>query len=182
MIGADDEIGGRTTVIMGWAHPDRDPRQAGDWFNAPDDLRWSVNSLEPLEIWREIGGPHFRAIRVGHDRLDDRRVAHVLRLGFDEVRERDVAKSFLLIASQQPRKYGIGIKMRITPPHDASVLIHERRRAAVADQRQIEILLFGLTALGHALLPRAANSASHSRTASGSENALIAPGRGRPTE
>src|SRR5271163_1808262 len=35
VIRADNKIGCRSTVTVGWAHPDRDPRQAGDRFDAP---------------------------------------------------------------------------------------------------------------------------------------------------
>ena len=178
---ADDKIGCRSTVTVGWAHPDRDPRQAGDRFDAPYDLRGPVYALEALEIRSEIGDADLAAIGVGQDRLDDRRVAHILRLGLDQVRERDIAEPFLLVAGQQPREDRIGIEVGIAPPHDPSVLIDKRRRAAVANQGQVEILFFCLRALGHAVLPRA-NSASQPRTACGAGNAPIAPGRERPTE
>src|ERR1700722_10611485 len=75
VIRADDKIGCRPTVTVGWAHPDRDPRQAGDRFDAPYDLRGPVYALEALEIRSEIGDADLAAIGVGQNRLDDRRVA-----------------------------------------------------------------------------------------------------------
>ena len=181
VIGADDKIGRRFTVAVGWAHPDCDPRQARDWFDAPNDLRRPVDALEAFEIRSEIGDADLAAIRVGQDRLDDRGVAHVLRLSLDQVRKRDIAEPLLLVAGQQPREDRIGIEVGIAPPDDPGVLIDKGCGATVSDQGEVEILLFCLRALGHAPLPRA-NSASHPRTACGAENEPIAPGRRRPTE
>ena len=100
MIGADDKIGGRVAVIVGWAHPDRNARQAGDRFDAPNDLRRSVYALEALKIRSKIGDTHLSAICIGQDRLDDRGVPHVLRLSLDQVRKRDIAETFFLVAGQ----------------------------------------------------------------------------------
>src|ERR1700722_840294 len=181
VIGADDKIGCPLAVTVGWAHPDRDPRQAGDRFYAPNDLRWSVYALEAFKIRSKIGDTHLSAICIGQDRLDDRGVAHVLLPSLDQVRKRDIAETFFLVAGQEPREDRIGIEVGITPPHDPGVLIDKGRGAAVSDQGQVEILFFCLRALGHALVPRA-NSASHPRTACGLENEPIAPWRRRPTE
>ena len=56
------------------------------------------NRMEPR---REIGNAHFGAMDVGQDRLDDRGVAHIARLGLRQVGERDLAEPFLLVVGEQ---------------------------------------------------------------------------------
>ena len=83
-------------------------------------------------------------MRVGEHRLDDRGVAHVARLGLGKVGERDLAEAFLLVAGEQAREHRIGIEAGEAPPHDPGIAVDERGGAAVADQRQVEVLVLGL--------------------------------------
>ena len=190
VVGTDHDIGRRTSVIVGWPHPDGDAGQAGERFDAPDDLRRPILAFEQIEPRREVGDAQLGAARVGHDRLDDRRVAHVARLGLDQARDHNIAEALLFVVSEESREHRIGIEVGEAPPHDTGVAVDQRGRATVADQRQVKVLPFCLLRRVHVCLlrrvhapsPRPANSASQSRTACGSGKAPIAPGRNRPTE
>src|SRR6185312_12953424 len=182
MIGADDHIGRRTSVIVRRPDANSDARQAGERFDPPDDLRRPILAFKSLEPRPEIGNAHFGAMRVGQNGLDDGRIALVARTGLHDIRERDLAEPNLLVVGQQPRKNRIGIEIRETPPHDARIAVDEGGGAGVADQRQIEILAFRMTAPRHAPSSRPAYSASQSRTALGCVNVPMAPGRLLPTE
>ena len=82
MVGADDGVGGSAAVVVGRAHADGDARQARHRLDAPNDLRRTESALEPVEARREIGDATACAVDVGQDRLDDRGVAQIARLGF----------------------------------------------------------------------------------------------------
>ena len=81
VIGADDDVRRRASVIVGRPHADGDARQAGERFDAADDLRRPDTRVR---IDRSAARNRRRAalapLRVGQDRLDDRRIAHVARL------------------------------------------------------------------------------------------------------
>ena len=182
VIGADDDVGRRAAVGVGRPDADGDARQAGDRLDAPDDLRRPVAALETIEARREIGDAQLRPLVVGEDGLDDRGVAHIVGLGLDQPGQHDVAEPLLLVARQEARKDRIGIEVRKAPPDDARVAVDERRGAAVADQREIEVLLARLPLRSRQAPLLSANFASHARTSPGLANTPLAPGRGRPTE
>ena len=163
-------------------HTDDDARQAGERLDAADDLRRPVLAFESNEPRREIANANLGAMSVGEDRLDDRGVAHIARLGLSKVGKRDLAEAFLFVVGEQAREHRIGIEIGEAPPHDSGVAVDERGGAGVADQRQVEVLVLGLQASLHARFLRSANSASQSRTARGSGKTPVAPGRRLPTE
>ena len=99
-----------------------------------------------------------------------------MRLG--EPGEGDV----FFIPGQEARKDRIGIEVGETPPHDAGVAVDQRRGAAIADQRQVEILRAGVALRDHTSSPDAAKSANPSRASPGSTNTPFARGLLRPTK
>jgi hypothetical protein len=82
VIGADDDVLRRPAVVVRRPHADGDARQAGERLDAADDLRRPVLAFVAIEPRREIANADFSAMNVGEDRLDDRGVAHIARLGF----------------------------------------------------------------------------------------------------
>ena len=97
----------------------RDARQAGDRLDDAHQLRRAEHAAELLEARREIGDPHRRAVVVGQNRRDQRRVAHVFRMRRDEPVEHDVGEALLFVAREQAAEHRIAVEAREAPPHDA---------------------------------------------------------------
>jgi hypothetical protein len=128
----------RGAVIAGRTHPDGDAGQAGDRLDDPHQLRWAKDAVVFAKPRREIGNPDRCALFVRQDRGDDRGVAHIFGGKVDHALEHDIAETLLLAARQQAGKDGIAVESRIAPPHDPRRRIHQRCRASVADDREIE--------------------------------------------
>ena len=155
-VGAADEahvIGADRLALAGLAvvecrpQPDGDSRQAAQGLDAADDLRRVESALEALEARREVGDLDDVAVAVLEDRLHDRRVADVGRSGLARVVHDHVAEALFLLAGQEAREDGIGIKARKAPPDDAAVGIDEGGHASVADCSELEVIGGGIAFL-----------------------------------
>ena len=106
-------------VVEGRPQANGDARQPAQRLDAADDLRGMEGALEAQEARREIGDPHGVAVAVLEHRLDDRRVAHVLRARRRLAVQDDVAEALLLVAGEQGGEHRVGIEARKAPPDDA---------------------------------------------------------------
>ena len=147
VVGADRLAVAGLAVVERRPQPDGDTRQSPHGLDAADDLRGVESALEALEARREVGNLDDVAVAVLEDRLHDRRIADVGRSGLARVVQDHVAEALLLLAGQEAREDGIGIKTRKTPPDDAPVGIDEGRHASVADCGELEVVGGGMASL-----------------------------------
>jgi hypothetical protein len=141
VIAAERAMRQRLAIVAGRAHPNRDARQPGDRLDDAIKLRRPEHAAELPEPRREIRDPHLGAVAVRQDGGNDRGVADILRLKIDHVLKHDVREAFFFAAGQQAAENRIAVEPRIAPPHDARAGIDQRRRAAIADHRQIEAVV-----------------------------------------
>src|SRR4029077_17019372 len=92
--------------------------------------------------------------------------------------EQDVGKSLLLLAGDQPAEDRIAVEARIAPPDDAECRVDQGGRGAVADDGEIEPVIF------HSAAPvaSAAMRSSQARTDSGRSKWPLVSAMMRPTE
>src|ERR1700722_9757279 len=178
MVAADGMALERLAIVVRRSHPDGDARQAGDRLDDAKQLGRAKHAAELLEARREIGDAHRIAVSVGQTRRYDRRIAQIFRAHLGEAVEHHVGESLLLVAGEQPGKQRIAIEARKAPPDDARRGIDERRRAPVADEREVE------TVVGHwaTLSPTGAMRSSQARTRAGVAKWPATPPTARPTE
>ena len=176
VVGAADDHLGRTAVIVGRPHSDRDPRNAGHRLDPPDDLRRTERSLVEHEPRSEIRDAQRCAVAAGQDRLDDRRVSQVVRIDAPQVIDDDVAESLLLVARQQAREHRIAVEAREAPPDDARLAVDKCGDATVPDEGKVERLP-QRGRVAHAEAPPRAKAARQPRTSLGLANVATTPGR-----
>ena len=178
MVGAEGFLGDFASVIVSRTDPDRDARQSCDLLDAANELRGSEDPLVLFEARCEIRDFDDAALAVREDGLDDSGVAQIACARLDLIGQDDVAEPFLLVACEQPGKYGIGVEAGRAPPDDPGFGVEHRGDAAVSDQREVHVAGWrhAVTASEWSML------ASHDLTAAGSTKVPVTSGKTSRTE
>ena len=168
-------------VTRGRAEPDRDARQAGNRLDEAHELRRAEHAPVLFEARGKVGDPHGAALTIRQHGADHRGVAYVFGVRRHEAVEHDVGEPLLLVAGEQAAEHRIAVIAREAPPHDPRQRIDQRERAAVADHREIEVLLgcgdlgFRLVDVHRFSLPPRTISAIQRRTSVGVSNVPAIP-------